>query len=172
MKLYAGKIDTIAAEIIGQLSRDGDIEVTESAEAQLDVVSVLKEYLRVDRELTERTKDVLEIRGLSHSAFGRTKRSLAEKQGFGLGEEGLSWICTQLVETFMQSSHIEEVYAEDAALRRKIKDVLRKHMESVDQELDREVRQRLKNLEEGTVAWEVEYGKVMGKMKQKYGLEE
>jgi hypothetical protein len=171
MKLYAGKIEPIATEIVSKLVREGDIEVSDPHEAELDVASVLKEYLRVDRELTERTKDILEIRGLSYSAFGRTKRALAEKQDFGLGEDGMSWICTQLLETFMQSQHVEEIFADDTTLRRKVKDVLRRHME-VDQELDREVRQRIKNLEEGTQAWEIEYNRVMGQMKQKYGLEE
>lgn len=171
MKLYAGKIDTIATEIVAKLSREGDIEVSDPHEAELDVASVLKEYMRVDRELTERAKDILEIRGLSYSAFGRTKRALADKQDFGLGEEGLSWICTQLLETFMQSKHIEEIFADDTVLRRKIKEVLKDHM-NVDQELDREVRQRIKNLEEGTQAWDIEYSRVMGQMKQKYGLEE
>lgn len=171
MKLYAGKIEPIATEIVSTLAREGDIEVSDPHEAELDVASVLKEYLRVDRELTERTKDVLEIRGLSHSAFGRTKRALAEKQDFGLGEDGMSWICTQLLETFMQSQHVEEIFADDATLRRKVKEVLKRHME-VDEELDREVRQRIKNLEEGTQAWDIEYNRVMGQMKQKYGLEE
>lgn len=171
MKLYAGKIEPIATEIIAKLARDGDIEVDNPHEAELDVASILKEYLRLDRELTERTKDIMEIRGLPHSAFGRTKRSLAEKQDFGLGEEGLSWISTQLMETFMQSRHVDEIYADDTVLRRKIKEILRQHM-SVDDELDQQVRQRIKNLQEGTHAWEIEYGRVMEQMKQKYGLKD
>ncbi|MEM9491933.1 MAG: DUF507 family protein [Myxococcota bacterium] len=169
MKLYAGKIDAIAADIIGKLVTDGDMEVSDRNESELDVASVLKEYLRVDRELTERAKDILEIRGLPYSAFGRTKRSLADKRDFGLGEDGLSWICTQLLETFMQSRHVDEIYAEDTIMRRKIKDVLRRHM-NVDEELDQQVRQRIRNLEEGTQTWEIEYNRVMEQMKQKYGL--
>ncbi len=171
MKLYAAKVDSIAGEIISRLTAEGDIEVASGPEAELDVASVLKEYLRVDRELTERTKDLLEIRGLSHSQFGRTKRSLAEQKDFGLGEEGINWICTQLLETFMQSAHVEEIFAEDATLRRKLKDILKKHM-AVDEELDREVRQRIKNLQEGTQSWEIEYGRVMDQMKRTRGLEE
>ena len=169
MKLYAGKIDSISTEIIARLTNDGDIEVTNRSEAELDVASVLKEYLRVDSELTERAKDILEIRGLGYSHFGRTKRSLAEQKDFGLGEEGITWIVNQLLETFMQSQHVDEIYAEDASLRRKIREVLNKHM-AVDEELDREVRQRIKNLEEGTQTWEIEYGRVMEQMKQKFGM--
>ena len=43
MKLYSGKIDSIATEIIARLQRDGDIEVSDVPEAELDVGSVLKE---------------------------------------------------------------------------------------------------------------------------------
>ena len=171
MRLYAGKIDTIASEVISKLTQDGDLETSNHREAELDVASVLKEYLRVDKELTERAKDILEIRGLPYSALGRTKRQLADQKEFGLGEDGITWICNQLVETFMQSKHVEEVYADDATLRRKIKEIARKHM-AVDEEIDQEVRQRIKNLQEGTAAWDVEYAKVMDQIKQKHGIKE
>ncbi len=98
MKLYSGKIDSLAGEIVSRLVNDGDIEVSERAEAELDVASVLKEYLRVDRELTERAKDIMEIRGLPYSNFGRIKRTLADEKEFGLGEEGITWILNQLLE--------------------------------------------------------------------------
>ena len=77
MRLYPGKVDTIAAEIVTTLAAAGDIEVTDNNEAQLDAAAVLKEYIRVDKELTERAKDILEIRGLPYSHLGRTKRQLA-----------------------------------------------------------------------------------------------
>ena len=72
MRLYPGKVDSIAAEIITTLTTAGDIEVSDNNEAQLDSASVLKEYIRVDKELTERAKDILEIRGLPYSHLGRT----------------------------------------------------------------------------------------------------
>lgn len=171
MKLYAQKIDIISSDLIRSLAQSGDIEVSNGSEAELDVASVLKEYVRVDRELTERAKDIMEIRGLSYSAFGRTKRHLADQRDFGLGEEATSWIATQLIETFMHSNHIDEIYADDATLRRKIKDVLKRHMQ-IDEELDQEVRQRIKNLEEGTSAWDVEYKRVMDQVKVKHGIKE
>jgi hypothetical protein len=171
MKLYSGKVDSIATEIVAKLQQDGDVEVSQVQEAELDVAAVLKEYLRVDRELTERAKDIMEIRGLPYSAFGRTKRTLAEQKEFGLGEEAMTWIINQLLETFMQSAHLEEIYADDPTLRRKIRDILKKHM-AVDEELDKEVRQRIKNLEEGTQTWEIEYARVMEQVKGKHGLKE
>ncbi|HLU65427.1 MAG TPA: DUF507 family protein [Kofleriaceae bacterium] len=171
MRLYSGKIDGLATEIITRLVNDGDIEVSDRTEAELDAASVLKEYLRIDRELTDRAKDIMEIRGLPYSHFGRIKRSLAEEKEFGLGEEGVTWILNQLLETFMQSRHIEEIFADDASMRRKLKDIVRKHM-AVDEELDKEVRQRIRNLEEGTQTWEIEYNRVLEQMKSKFGIKE
>lgn len=171
MKLYAGKVDTIAAEVITKLTTDGDLEVADPHEAQLDVAAVLKEYLRVDRELTERAKDILEIRGLPHGHLFRTKKQLADQKDFGLGEESLTWITNQMVETFMQSKNVDEVYAEDTVLRKKIKEIVRKHM-AVEDDLDQEVRQRIKNLQEGTSAWELEYARVLDQVKQKHGLKD
>ena len=171
MKLYAAKIDTISSDVINSLVTGGEIDVSDRAEAELDVSSVLKEYIRLDRELTERAKDILEIRGLSYSAFGRTKRHLAEQKDFGLGDEGVTWITTQLLELFMQSAHVEEIYADDANLRRRVKEILRKHMD-VEETLDREVRERIKNLEEGTQSWDIEYTRMMDQMKKKHGLSE
>lgn len=171
MKLYAAKIDPISSEIIKSLISAEDLEVSDISESELDVAAVLKEYVRLDQELTERAKDILEIRGLSYSALGRTKRTLAEQKNFGLGEEGMTWICNQLLETFMQSSHVEEVYADDATLRKKIKNVLKRYM-GADEELDHEVRDRIKNIQEGTQTWDVEYQRVMNELKRKRGLGE
>ena len=76
-----------------------------------------------------------------------------------------------MLEAFMASRHVEEVFAEDAILRRKIKDICKKHM-MVDEAIDQEVRDRIKNLEEGTQAWEVEYNKVLEQVKGKHGIKE
>ncbi len=169
MKLYSGKIPIIASEIVRQLTTEGDIETGEPNEVELDVESVLKEYIRTDRELTERAKDLMDKRKLPYGQFGKIKRAMADEQGFGLGEEALNWICAQITETFMQSGHVEEIYSDDATLRKKMREILRKHM-MVDEELDEEVRKRIKNLEEGTQTWDVEYAKVLEQIKRSRGL--
>ena len=66
--------------------------------------------------------------------------------------------------------NVVEIYADDTTLRKKITPVLRRHME-VDTGLDAEVRSKIKNLQEGTAAFEVEYAKVMDQIKHKRGLE-
>ena len=88
MKLYSGKIPVIGAEIVKTLRRGGDIAVIDRAEAELDVQAVLKEYLRLDKEITEKAKDLLQKRNLPYEQFGKVKRALAGEKGFGLGDDG------------------------------------------------------------------------------------
>ena len=50
MRLYAGKIPVIAAELVKALVDGDDLSVLDRGEADLDVQAVLKEYLRLERE--------------------------------------------------------------------------------------------------------------------------
>jgi len=50
-------------------------------------------------------------------------------------------------------------------------DILKKHMH-IDEEIDAEVRRRIKNLEEGTATWEVEYQKALDQIKKNRRLDE
>lgn len=171
MRLYSGKIPVIAAEIVKKLVDDGDIETSNPKEVDLDISAILNEYLKTERLVAEKAKDLMERRDLPYNQFGKIKRLVAEEQGFLMGEEGVSWMCNQILDFFMhQSKFVDEIYADDHVMRGKMKDVFRKHM-MVDEELDHEVRERIRNLEEGSVAWEVEYKKVMEQMKRKHGLD-
>ena len=170
MRLYSGKVANAAGDIVRELTKANDIEVSNEQEAQLDVEAILKEYLRMDRELTDRAKDILDERKLPYGQFFKIKRTLAEEHEFAVGDEAVGWMVNQIIESFMHSPHIDEVFAEDTALRRKVRDILIKHM-SMDEQLDEEVRRRIKNLEEGTSTWEIEYNKIMDQMKRKHGLE-
>lgn len=171
MRLYAGKIPSIASEIVKALLEGQDLAVLDRGEAELDVQAVMKEYLRLERECTDKAKDLLQKRNLPYEHFGKVKRQVANEKGFGLGDEGLEWITNQIIESFMQSPHIEEVFAEDTVLRKKMGDILKKHMH-VDDEIDAEVRRRIRNLEEGTATWEVEYQKALDQIKKNRHLGE
>lgn len=169
MRLYASKIPIISEAIVRDLVESGDIEVSDVTEFRQDAESILKEFLRKNREITEGAKDALETRGLPYSDLYRVRRQMAEDQDFGIGDEAPNWIATQLIELFMASSFVEEVYADDSALRRKLKELLRKHMQA-DDDLDREVRKHLKHLSEGTESFEIEYQKQLDAIKRKHGL--
>jgi uncharacterized protein len=170
MKLYSGKIPVIGAEVVKALVDSKDIAVTDRGEAELDVQAVLKEYLRLDKEITEKVKDILQKRGLPYEQFGKVKRAVANEKGLGLGDDALEWMTNQMIESFMQSPHVEEIFVEDQILRRKMAEILKRHM-MVEDELDQEVRRRIKNLQEGTSTYEVEYQKALEQIKRNRGLE-
>ena len=54
MRLYPGKVSAIAKDMVDVLSASGDIEVLPEmvSEVVLDIESVLREYIRADREVT------------------------------------------------------------------------------------------------------------------------
>jgi hypothetical protein len=169
MRLYASKIPGIVDSVVHALVDSGDLETDNREEFQNDIESVLREYLRTNREITERAKDILEARGLPYSELYRIRRQQAEQLDFGIGDESVNWIANQMVELFMRSNWVAEIYADDPTLRRKIKDILRRHMQH-DEDLDREVRRHLKHLQDGTDSFEIEYQKQLDLVKRKHGL--
>lgn len=172
MKLYQGRIPQIAKDILEALTVEEDIEVLpeELPEVELDISSVLKEYIRVDRDITDRARDMIASRDLPYNQLGKIKGQLAAERGFGLNDDAVDYLTSQIIEVLLHTVHVEEVYAEDHDLRRKMRPVLRRQME-VDSELDHEVRRRIKNLQEGTSTWETEYQKVMEDLKRNRKLE-
>lgn len=170
MRLYSSKISTIVEAVNKTLVDAGDLEVSDREEFKRDVESILKEYRRKDRELTDRAKDELERKKLAYSDLFKVKRSMAEEQDFGIGEEALNWIANQLLELFMQSKFVTEIFADDSAIRKKLKEILRRHMQA-DEDLDREVRRHLKHLTENTSTFEIEYQKQLELIKRKHGLD-
>ncbi len=156
-------------DIVRALTTDQDIEVTSPREVEADIESVLKEYLRMERDLTEKAKDRVEQVGGSRQDLGRFKKIIAEQRNVGLGQESISYILDQILAIFMSSRHVDEIFSEDVEIRRKMRKVLEKHM-AAEEELENEVRARLKNVEEGSKTWDVEYAKVMEQVKRKRGL--
>lgn len=169
MRLYRGKVETIAEEIIRSLKEAGDIDLESEAEAKLDIEAVLKEYLRLDKEIVEEAKNRMEIRGLGYSNLGRIKSQVSKERGGPSPDEILPYLLEQILNILFHSANIAEIYSEDAELRKKVTPILRKHMD-VENDLDREVRSKIKNLEEGTSDFEIEYSRVMDQIKQKRRL--
>jgi hypothetical protein len=171
MKLYGSKVPVIAMDIVRTLTSDGDIETSNPREMEADVESVLREYLRMERALTERAKDRLEAIGGTRQDLGKYKKALAEQHNVGTGSEAISYILNQLLAIFMRSPHVDEIFSEDDVIRRKCRRILERHM-SEDEAIDREVREKIKNIQEGTKTWEIEYARVMEQVKRKHGVSE
>lgn len=171
MRLYPKVIPTLAREVVQTLMADGDIEVEtlRIADAEMDMAAIMREYLAAEERVNQATKEALERRGYDHSRFAQIKREMADVRGFKMGDEGIDYVIGQMMEFLLISRNVEEVYAEDPVLRKKIYAIFKKHLD-VDEELDREARARLKHLQEGTAAFDIEYQKLMEQLRRARGL--
>lgn len=171
MKIYRGKIKPISEDVINELVEAEDIEVLpdEVPEVILDMEAIIKEYLRVEDEISTQARDLIQKSGSSYTEFGKVKRMLAEEKGLELGERALIWIANQMIESFMYNNRVEEVYTEDYKLRKKIISVFARHL-GMEEQVDREVRDRLKHLSEDTPEFEIEYQKLYTQIARRRGL--
>ena len=85
------------------------------------------------------------------------------------GEDLLDFLLDQLIEMLMHSANVDEVFGEDHTLRRRMRPVLKKHLD-IEDELDTEVRSKLRHVQEGSRTWEIEYKRLMGDIQRRKGL--
>ncbi|HUU04018.1 MAG TPA: DUF507 family protein [Myxococcota bacterium] len=171
MKIYTKTIPIIAKEIVDSLVGNGDIELEEGleAEAPRDFEAILAEYVRSEREVCDYTTDVLASHGWGNAKYGEARRLAAANRKVPLDDEALDFIINQMLEFMLMSANIAEVYAEDRIMRKRIADIIRRSLK-VHDELDVEVRKRLRNLQEGTRDWEIAYRKTMEEVRRAKGL--
>jgi len=171
MRIYRGKIRPIAEDILNELIAGNDIEAVEDerAEVVLDVEAIIKEYLRMEEEISGQARELLQKRGASYTEFGKIKRMLAEEKGFEMGDKSLAWIANQIIECFLINSRVTEVYTDDYQLRRKIIQIFSRHL-GMEEQVDREVRDRIKHLTENSPEWEIEYQKLYKQIARRKGL--
>jgi hypothetical protein len=171
MRLYPKLVPLIAREIIDRLAKDKDVEVEaiRMADAEMDMAAIMREYLANEERVNQATREALERRGYDFSKFNQVKREMADVRGFKLGEDGIEFVINQMLEFLLISRNIEEVFADDHQMRPKILQVMKKHLD-IDEEVDREARGRLKHLQEGTSAYEIEYQKTLEQIRRARGL--
>jgi hypothetical protein len=169
MRLHSAKVPEISHQMVVALTSGGDIETESPKEVELDVQAVLNQFIADEQDVSDRAKDVLAQRGLPQSELGRIRKLLADERKIKLGDDAIDYLLDQLVEMLMHSANVDEIFAEDFELRRKLRDPLRKQA-AVDQEIDAEVRNKIKHVKEGTAVWEVEYRRMMDDIKRRKGL--
>ena len=169
MRLYIGKVRELGEALAKALVDGQDIETESRVEVGKDLESVLAAYVQADREATDRAKEILQSRGMPQSEFSRIKKLAAEQRGIKVGDEMMDYLLDQLIEMLMHSGNVEEVFAEDHDLRRRMRPILRKYLE-LEEAVDAEVRSKLKHVQEGSRTWEVEYQRVMGDIQRRKGL--
>ncbi len=169
MRLYSAKVKPLSDELTKALVTAKDIEVENKDEVVRDLESVFNSYLVADKEAADRAKHLLEVRNLPQTDFARLKKLAAEQKGIKAGDDMFDYLLDQCIEMLMHSSHVEEVYAEDHELRRRMRPILRKYLD-MDEALEAEVRGKLKHVSEGTSTWEVEYERVKADIQRRKGL--
>lgn len=169
MRLYSGKVGSIAGEIVKALTDGSDIETENPREVQQDIEAVLNQYIRTEKDAGDKAKDAMQSRGIPNSDFSRMKKLAAEQMGIKVGDETVDYLLDQILEILMHSANVDEIFSEDVELRRKMAPILKRHM-AVDEEIEREVRGKLKHVEEGTRTWEVEYARMMDDIRRRKGL--
>ena len=171
MRLYPKAIPAIAREIVQTLMAEHDIEVEplRIGDAEMDMAAIMREYLANEERVNTATKEALERRGYDYSRFAQVKREMADVRGFKMGDEGIEYIIGQMLEFLLISRNIEEVFADDNTMRKRVFGVMKKHLD-IDEEVDREARSRIRHVQEGTPAWDVEYQKVIEQIRRAKGL--
>mgnify|MGYP003956665151 CR=1 FL=1 len=157
MRLYPGRLPELAKDTLRSLTKDGAIELIEDhvQEAELDIESVLREYHRQEREVHDHAKDVLAARGMDFSNLRRVKMQLASQRGMKLGDDGYEYLMDQIIEMIYHSKNVDEIFCDNSDLRRRMLPVLRKYT-AQEEKIEQQAKARLKNLDEGTVTWDLE----------------
>jgi len=171
MALYRKVIPKIARDIIRTLCVENAIEVEEPkiSEAELDLAAVMVGHLDAEEEVSREAADTLARLNMPKERFAQMKQRFAERRGIKIGEDGLEYLLGQLLEALFASKNIDEIFAEDIELRRIIKECMYKSLKISD-EVEQEARGRLKNIQEGTPEWDIEYPRMIAQIKRQKGL--
>jgi uncharacterized protein len=171
MRLYPKLVPLIAREIIDRLAKEKDIEVEaiRMSDAELDMSAIMREYLANEERVNQATREALERRGYDFSKFSQVKREMSDVRGFKIGDDGIEFVINQMLEFLLISRNVEEVFSDDTQMRPKILQIMKKHLD-IDEDIDREARGRLKHLEEGTSAYEIELQKTLEQIRRARGL--
>ncbi len=171
MKLYRNRIPEIATNVLAGLINDGDIEVEpeNKSEAEQDLISIMEEYLRRDMELRNNARDMMARAGIGADQYPKIRSRMAEEWNHPTGDDVERFLARQFVENCMISRFVEEVYADDHALWKKILTAIKSH--DVDErELRDEARGLIKNVNEGTVEYEMAFSRALRDVRKRRGL--
>lgn len=171
MKLYRARVGPISHAIIERLCTENDIDVAPKnrEEAERDIQAILDTYLRDDQRLQEDAREQLERRGLSYDQLGKIRRELCDQRSHPTNAEVEKFLSRQIVENFMISRFVEEVFSGDREIQKKVLAVLLAH--DVDEsKLRVEARERIKNVKEGSVEFEEAMNRAMREVRKRHGL--
>ena len=160
----------IAAAVVDTLCDEDAIDVAmeNRSEAKQDIISIMEEYLRRDNDLRSRVREGMSDRAIGFENYGKERSRLAEEWKHPVGEEVGKFLARQIVENFMISRFVAEVYLDDGPIWRRVVDILRSF--DVNEDDLREGEVLIKNLRDGTVDYEIAFEKALRDVKKKKGL--
>ncbi|MSP24164.1 MAG: DUF507 family protein [Myxococcales bacterium] len=169
MRLHPNQIPPLAKKLVKALIAARDIDAESPREVERDVEAVLESYVREVDAVQSRAREIVQQRGMPTGEFGRAVKHAAEKSGIKVGEDALDFVLDQLLEMLMHSNNIDEVFAADHDLRRRMRPLIVAAAD-LDKEVDLEVRSKLKHVQEGTRTWEIEYARMMDEIRRRKGV--
>ncbi len=158
----------MASEAARVLIAGGEVEST-AAILTREIESELRGYLATERDVNDKTKELLERTGRPQSEYGRVRVQIASSNGIAVGDETLDHLLDRVVAHLLEADEIEEIFATDLELRKKLATVFKKHM-AIDAGMDTEVRAQLRHVKEGTDLWDIEYDKALVKVRTRRGI--
>ncbi len=171
MRLQRHQLPGLARNIVKALVDARDIELAKvggAREVERDIESVLSHYLEQVDQSMSKARDLTQQRGLPQGEFGRIKALTAEQFGIKVGDEGLDYVLDQLLEMLMRSANVDEVYAADHQLRVRMRPFILAEAD-VEGQVEAEVRGKLKHVQEGSRAWEIEYSRIKDEIRRRRG---
>jgi len=170
MRLHRHQLPGLARKIVKALVDANDIEVASAVrEVERDVESVLGSYLdQVDQTLS-RARDLTQQRGLAQGEFGRIKTLVADQAGIKVGEDALDFVLDQLAQMLLNSANVDEVFAADHQLKARMRPFILADSE-LDNQVEEEVKSKLKHVKEGSRAWEIEYERIKEDIRRRRGM--
>lgn len=171
MKLYRSRIPAIAHGVVERLVNDGDIEVDppNRVEAEQDLVAIMEMYLKRDNDIREAVRDRMERKGIPYDQYGKLRSEVAEQNDHPVGDDVERYLSRQFVENFMISHFVNEVFAEDREIYKKILDVL-KSFDVDEKALRAEAEAHIKNVAEGSVERQDALNRALKEVRRRHGL--
>jgi len=173
--------ERIADRIIKELSDEKIIEVDDPYTFKKKILAIFKKAEEEERLLDERTKEILrdkleliEETSLDYRTAYRAVRSkLAEEMNININKrERMNQIANMIRDLIMEDEAVE-IYEEPPIIRNRIRQILLDALRE-EEEIDREVRERIKSyskrIVEGTPEWNHLYRRIYEDALKKRGL--
>ncbi len=171
MKLYNARIPAIANAVVSTLTKEGCIEVSAEnrVEAERDLIAIMEEYRRRDNSLRDAVKEFMALHNTPYERYGKVRQEIADQWDHPLNAKVESFLSRQFIENFMISRFVDEVFAEDGELYKRIQGVI-KTFDVDEAALRLEAEEKIKNVRPDSVEYEAALERSLKEVRKRHGL--